>query len=211
MISVEKISILTGIPVKELNRLNKALWYHGTNIESAKNIEESGVDAFYNVGNMLDFGPGFYLTDTKERAESYIKRVPIITTDGELANRDSWAVIEFQFNPYELLFGDENLVLNKYSYLNFPEHDREFAEFTFKNRIYNVNNESPHKKDIIWGVMSDSFPDQVINQYKNGDITYEEALDLLKKPNSMKQLYIGSQEICEKLEIKNIYYNGLDI
>ena len=76
--TVEEAHRLTGISVKELNRLNRDLWYHGTSPDGAENIQENGPQAGYNIGNMLDFGAGFYLTDTKERAESYISRIPVL-------------------------------------------------------------------------------------------------------------------------------------
>ena len=52
--------------------------------------------------------------------------------------------------------------------------------------------------------MSDSFPDKVILDYKNSVISRESALKLLQKPNSMRQLYIGNQEICDLLKITDI-------
>jgi hypothetical protein len=67
-----------------------------------------------------------------------------------------------------------------------------------------VYNENPHGYDIIWGVMSDSVPPEIIIAYMNKEITYEKAIELLKKPQSMRQLYIGNQEICNKLRITNV-------
>ena len=201
--TVEEVNKLTGIPIKELNRLNRDLWYHGTSLDGAENIRDEGVDAFYNVGNMLDFGAGFYLTDTRERAENYISRVPVITADGKVEKRKEWSVVEFNLNPFELLFAEG--IPSRYKYLNFPKHNEVFARFAFDNRLNNVDNEKPHGIDIIWGVMSDNFPDQIVYQYKDGELSYEEAIGKLQKPNSMKQLYIGNQEICDMLEVTNVF------
>ncbi len=197
---VERISRETGISIKELNRVNRNKWYHGTTIEGAQNIERIGVIANYNFGSELDFGMGFYLTDSYERANSYISKLPITDVDGNIKNRTEWAVIEFEINPFEILF----LENNGYKYKNFNKHDEEFAKFSFDNRLNNVYNENPHGYDIIWGVMSDSFPIKLLLDYKNGIISYEDAIFQLQKPNSMKQLYIGKQEICNKLTITNI-------
>lgn len=197
---IERISHETGISIKELNRLNQNKWYHGTTIEGAKNIEKVGVIANYNYGSELDFGMGFYLTDTYERASSYISKLPITDADGKIRERTEWAVMEFEINPFEILFmGD-----NDYKYINFNKHNEEFAKFSFDNRLNNVYNEKPHGYDIIWGVMSDSLPIKLLLDYKNGVISYEDAISQLQKPNSMKQLYIGKQEICDRLTVTDI-------
>ena len=197
---IAELSKKTGISVKELGRLNRDKWYHGTSGEDAGNIVKEGVIASYNQGSELDFGMGFYLTDTYRRAEDYISGVPVVNFDGTMTKRSGWAVVEFEFNPFQLLFAEENT----YRYRCFSKHNLEFAQFTFDNRMYNVFNQNPHGYDIIWGVMSDSFPDKVILDYKNSVISRESALKLLQKPNSMRQLYIGNQEICDLLKITDI-------
>jgi hypothetical protein len=195
-----KVSERVGIPVKQLNRLNSDKWYHGTTIEAYHSICEQGVISSYNIGTQLDFGAGFYLTDGVEPASRYMRRLPDFTATGELVERTKWCVIEFEFNPFQLLFE----TVNDYKYHNFPKHDDEFAKFVFENRLNNVYNENPHGYDIIWGVMSDSVPPEIIIAYMNKEITYEKAIELLKKPQSMRQLYIGNQEICNKLKITDV-------
>ena len=214
---ITDVNAKTGVSIKELNRLNRDYWYHGTSLENVESIEKLGVIAFYNQGNMLDFGAGFYLTDTRERADAYISRVPIISREYVPMVRREWAVVEFKFNPFALLFGkpdktdeQEITVLNglNYMYKNFATHNEEFAKFVFDNRLNtlnNVNNKNQHSIDIIWGVMSDSFPDQVMYDFVNGKITYEEAILKMQKPNSMKQLYIGNQRICDMLILSNVF------
>ena len=200
--TVEEAHRLTGISVKELNRLNRDLWYHGTSPDGAENIQENGPQAGYNIGNMLDFGAGFYLTDTKERAESYISRIPVLNRELKFEKRREWAVIEFERNPFKLIFDEGNE--GKYKYKNFPKHDEEFAKFAFYNRVSNVFRENHHGYDIIWGVMSDNLPDQIVYDYTEGLITYDEAIVKLQKPNSMKQLYISTQEISDMLKITDV-------
>ncbi len=198
---IKTISEQTGISVKELNRLNHDLWYHGTTIEDAENIRQKGVFANYNVGKSLDFGPGFYLTDTYQHASSYISKLPIVSPSGKLERREKWAIIEFKFNPYEIIFSQ----LGQYNYCNFPTHNNDFAKFVFSNRT-KIPNGAPHHYDLIWGVMSDSIPDQVIWDYKNGLISYEGAIEKFKKSNSMKQLFLSSQTLCDMLMINKIYF-----
>lgn len=201
---VALISLNTGISVKQLNRLNQDKWYHGTTMESYQNICKQGVQRLYNVGTQLDFGAGFYLTDCVESASRYMQRLPDFTETGELIERSKWCVIEFEFNPFRLLFE----TANSYTYQNFPKHDEAFAKFVFENRLNNAYNEKPHGYDIIWGVMSDSIPPEVLFAYLNNEITYDEAIIRLQKPHSMKQLYIGNQEICNMLKVSNVIQFG---
>lgn len=42
--------------------------YHGTDLESAINIEKNGIDVFFNCDRRGDFGPGFYMTQNLEQA-----------------------------------------------------------------------------------------------------------------------------------------------
>lgn len=194
---INELSQKTGISVRQLNRLNNDKWYHGTTIEAYHSICEQGVLSSYNIGTQLDFGAGFYLTDSVESASGYMKRLPEPDASGALIQRKTWCVIEFAFNPFSLLFDTEN----KYTYYNFPKHDEQFAKFVFENRLNNVYNENPHGYDIIWGVMSDSVPPEVIMSYLNGEISYTDAISILQKPQSMHQLFIGNQQICDMLEI----------
>lgn len=200
---VEFLAKKYGISVKEMNRLNKDLWYHGTTKEDAKSICSMGVICDYNIGSQLDFGSGFYLTDTQERASSYISRIPEAISPEEFVERKEWAVVEFAFNPCEYLLANIDLPIK---ILNLPKHDEQFAEFVFDNRVKNVYNENPHNYDIIWGVMSDSLPIEIVAAYSRGLMSREEAVQKLKKPNSMKQLYLGTQELCAKLEVTQIIY-----
>lgn len=199
-LDIKTISEQTGISIRELNRLNQDLWYHGTTIESAENIAKNGVIANYNLGTELDFGPGFYMTDTFQRASSFISRVPIITQDGIRLTRQNWAVVVFMFNPITLLYSSDTI----YSYRNFPNHNDEFANFVLSNRMNNAYNENPHNYDLIWGVMSDNNPSKIISDYKEHLINRETAISQLKKSNSMRQLYISNQNICNSLKVQEI-------
>ena len=81
------------ISQKELNRLHQTVWYHGTTAKDAENIIRNGIDVNYNIGSELDFGKGFYLTDTFERASGYISRVPEFDSNNSFVTRKEWAVM----------------------------------------------------------------------------------------------------------------------
>ena len=118
--------------------------------------------------------------------------------------RESWCVIGFSFNPLYEIVNNSSL-----RYCLFPKHNEDFAKFVFDNRYNNLYNEKPHNYDIIWGVMSDNRPDVVVLSYKDKSISYEEAIIRLQKPNSMKQLFIGSQLLCDKLQIVSFIEGGV--
>ena len=103
--------------------------------------------------------------------------------------------------------------VEKYKFKNFPKHDEEFARFAFFNRASNVYRENHHRYDIIWGVMSDNKPEQAVWLYQRGEISFDEAVAQISKPNSMKQLYVSNQEICDMMVMTNVFEqsgNGME-
>lgn len=181
-------------------------WYHGTTLVHAKNIKQNGIDIKHNIGHELDFGYGFYLTPYKEQAERYIVSTLAASKVDDLGlplvvNPENYqpVVMEFDFTPIEFYDKEEYnfRVLNKYN--------EEFADFIFHNRVYNTEGESHHEHDFIFGVMSDSLPILLIQQYKSGEKSKEEVLAELQKATSVKQISIHNQEVCDILNIQTIY------
>lgn len=122
-------------------------------------------------------------------------------SNGTLTYQKEWGILEFEFNPFDVIFNGNN----NYKYKNFPSHNEEFARFSLANRLYNVYNEKPHGYDIIWGVMSDNIPAKIVADVRSSTISFEDAIAKMQKPSSMKQLYIGNQEICDMLTISNVF------
>ena len=195
---------------KKINKILKYLssdkWYHGTDSNKYENIKKNGIKVDYNIGNELDFGYGFYLTNTKEQAADFINN-SMKYSNQSLMNF-SWlnnlneaipVVIEFDFTPLTLY---EKNIYN-FKFLN--AYDKEFAEFVFHNRLYNIYGESHHSYDIIFGVMSDSLPTILLQKYKNGVINKDKVLSDLQKSTRVKQLSIHNQEICDILKISKVF------
>lgn len=182
---------------KLLRYLSNSLWYHATTLEKWHNICKIGLKADYNIDHShdLDFGYGFYLTDTQERAENYIERL----IRSEVLGDSIPVIIEFNFIPLFWFEEDDykTFVLNK--------PDDEFGEFVFKNRTQNKNGCAQHEYDIIYGVMSDSFPTKLLIDYEMGLISKENVIDGIKRPNSMKQLSLHKQEICDIIRPQRAY------
>lgn len=128
----------------------------------------------------LDFGKGFYVTNLKEQAE----RWAVIT--GSRHNDDDWGIV----NEYD--FNDE--VLSAYRVLSFPTYDIEWLDFVVRNRRGEENTEG---YDAIEGGVANDQVIDTIEDYENGRITADQALDQLrfKKPNH--QLCIRNQKLID--------------
>lgn len=78
------------------------------------------------------------------------------------------------------------------------------------NTFSPFNGKSQHNFDIIYGVMSDSVPTKLLIDYQMGVITKEMVLDGIKKPNSMKQLSLHNQELCDIIKPSRVYCYDMD-
>ena len=54
--------------------MKKVLLFHGTDLESAQNILQNGINLKINQGKARDFGPGFYLTSSYDSARQWAIR-----------------------------------------------------------------------------------------------------------------------------------------
>lgn len=185
------------IKSKFKKNLDNPFWYHATTAQYLDSLE-NGIDVMYNMGNALDFGPGFYLTPDLDKAKDYINKIrkfsnpdsKYISTDVN----DKPIVLKYKIDNLRDIFNSDNYVCTLY-----PKYDERFAGFILKNR----QNTGPkiHNYDFIFGVQSDSNPTEVLNSLEKKLITKEEAIQKLRKSTSAKQLYISNQEFCDNLKI----------
>lgn len=187
---------------KTLNKLKNDKWYHTTGLNEWKSIHNLGVQADYNKLNSidLDFGYGFYMSDTQERAEIYGNKL----VDAHLRLPNDIVILEFNFTPYIYFSGQD------YTSKIFESYDDEFADFVFENRTKNDDGAAQHEYDIIYGVMSDSLPTKLISEYQIGRVTKGDVLVSLKKATSMKQLSLHNQCICDILCLERAYLFNTD-
>lgn len=176
-------------------------WFHGTTLHGLKNIEKDNIDISYNQGNELDFGNGFYLSLTLEDARNFIKyKIEYSTFSDNDIDRKTPIILEFDINL--------DTILSSYdlNFKSFNKYDRDFAEFILNNRLKakdfsNKNYYSIdyyHNYDLIFGVMSDSNPINIIQNYQNNNLTYNDAVTELLKATSKKQLSFHNQNLCDK-------------
>lgn len=169
--------------------LKQKSWFHGTTLSEWARIRKYKVRCDFNEGSELDFGYGFYLTPTFKQAASYINRT--------LPYRDDYdepIVIEF-----ELCLND---IINDYKHTVFLHFDEEFAKFVIQCRSHPM--EKTHDYDFILGVMTDSNPKQLFNDYRHHNISFDEVLNGLMKWNSMEQLSLHNQDLCDILRVKKV-------
>lgn len=179
--------------------LSQNIWYHGTIFSNWDSFCKNGVimDINRDTSDALDFGFGFYLAPSKERAENYI--IGMLDNSGFYATNEKPMILGFEFSPLDWFDNEEinTKILSKY--------DDEFAIFVFENRTQNEMGTKQHNYDVIYGVMSDSVPTQSIIKYKMGIITKEEVLDSFKKSTSMKQISLHNQSLCDIIKLKEAY------
>lgn len=185
---------------KVYNALSSECWFHATTRSNFENILKSGILVDYNKGKELDFGYGFYLTTSEELAESYITR--LFSWQNEMGNGDNPVIMEYKFLPLNWFENPD------FSTKVFPKFDDDFAEFVFSNRLNCNTEKQQHEYDVIYGVMSDSVPTKLLLGYRAGDIEKADVLEGLKKGNSMKQLSLHKQELCDSIVLNRAYeYN----
>lgn len=183
-------------------------WFHGTTLHGLKNIKDKDIDVLHNQGNELDFGHGFYLSPSLEDAREFIKnKIKYSTLSNNDMDKKTPIILEFDIDLNEILLS------SNINFKSFNNYDRLFAEFILNNRLKatdfsNVNyfsNDYYHTYDLIFGVMSDSNPISVIQNYKEGILSYDDAITKLMSSTSKKQLSFHCQNLCDA------YLNGYKI
>ena len=86
--------------------LSQNLWYHGTVSSNWSSFCQKGILADFNkdTSDALDFGYGFYLAPTKERAEHYI--ISMMKNSDFYISDDVPMILGFEFIPLEWFDND---------------------------------------------------------------------------------------------------------
>ncbi|MFV0393979.1 MAG: DUF3990 domain-containing protein [Coprobacillaceae bacterium] len=173
--------------------INQDTWFHDTTLARWENMCKSKVIFDYNRGTELDFGFGFYMAPKYQQAKNYIKRMlPYLN---EEISEEKWAVvIEFEIVLSQFI--------KTHSYKTFLKFDDSFSLFVFNNR--NNSDIQNHNYDFIIGVMTDSNPVDLLAKYRSQVITLEEVISGLKIGNSMQQVSLHTQNLCDKLRVKKV-------
>ena len=129
----------------------------------------------------LDFGPGFYVTNLREQAERWARRVCII----HAADSPLLSVYDF----------DETALPADVCRLRLEHYDQEWLDFIVSSR----RGEEPWKGyDIIEGGVANDQVIDTVEDYYAGRITSEQALGQLRFAKPTHQMCIRRQTIIDR-------------
>jgi hypothetical protein len=151
--------------------------YHGSYTE----IEEIDL-AFCRVGK--DFGRGFYVTNLREQAEYWAKRM------GK-KNHTEGVVTEFKL--------DENIVrIMKLKVLCFDGYTEDWLDFIILNRT-NITEQQSHDYDIVEGNVANDDVAARVFDYQNGLVSKADFLEELKHKAPNHQLCFCTVQALQAL------------
>jgi hypothetical protein len=184
------------LTAKEEKFFKKDKWYHGTTLAEWKALCNSRVLASYNIGTSLDYGNGFYLSPSEEDTKKYA--LDTVRYNGsDIPDDNVPVVIEFSYVPLDDILSDTD-------YKYFSKYNDEFANFVFECRC-NYASLKKHPYKITGGVMTDTIPTKLMQEYFAGLKTKESVIEEFKKSTSKKQLCLHTQELCDKLKLVRAY------
>lgn len=128
----------------------------------------------------LDFGPGFYVTNLREQAERWARRVCVIRAI------DTPTLSVYEFDETNLPADTRRLRLEHY--------DQEWLDFIVCSR----RGEEPWKDyDIIEGGVANDQVIDTVEDYYAGRITEEQAIGQLRFAKPTHQMCISNQTIAD--------------
>ena len=134
-----------------------------------------------NIGRpLLDFGPGFYVTELMQQAVSWACR-PL--NDGK----------RHYLNIYDL--DVEGLKSAGVGYLKFPEYSGDWLDFVVSNR---KGGNMWKSYSVIEGGIANDHVFNTVELYSDELITKNEALDRLKYEKPNHQICINRQDVLDK-------------
>ena len=148
--------------------------YHGSNIAVTEPLANAG-------RRNLDFGKGFYTTRLKSQAQKWAYLV------ASRKEKNPQGII----SKYE--FDEECLTQKGYVYKNFPVYDMEWLEFVVACR----EGKDETNYDIVEGGVANDQVIDTVEDYENGRITAEQALDQLRYKNPNNQICFRNQYIID--------------
>lgn len=149
-----------------------------------------------------DFGPGFYLSGVKDRAEKIARR----NRDREKSQNK---VLGIKGNVlaycYTVLFDEQVLVDKILRVKLFKQPDLDWIKFILLNRY---NKDKKHDYDIVIGPTADAQTVPILNRYRNrygynmSDDVLLELIQEMKPDVYPKQYYFGTENAIKYLKIQ---------
>ena len=165
--------------------------YHGSNMAVAEPLAKAG-------RRNLDFGKGFYTTRLKDQAQKWARLV------ASRKGRNQPSLVS------TYCYAEEQLTGGEFKCKNFPSYDMEWLEFVISCR----QGKDTTDYDIVEGGVANDQVIDTVEDYENGRITAEQALDQLKYKKPNNQICFRSQKAIDMLlryiGTENINTNELD-
>ena len=156
--------------------------YHGSYVSVTKPLTGVG-------RRELDFGPGFYLTQLREQAERWARRVCVIRAE-----------VTPQISIYEF---DESELPANVNRLRLESYNQQWLDFIVSSR----RGEEPWKGyDIIEGGVANDQVIDTVEDYFAGRITAEQAIGQLRFAHITHQMCISNQDIVDRF----LHYVGTE-
>ncbi len=128
----------------------------------------------------LDFGPGFYVTNLREQAERWARRVCVIRA----MDTPMLSVYEF----------DDTMLPHNLHHLRLEHYDQRWLDFIVSSR----RGEEPWKGyDIIEGGVANDQVIDTVEDYYAGRITAEQAIGQLRFAKPTHQMCISNQAVVD--------------
>lgn len=149
--------------------------YHGSNVAVAEPFAKAG-------RRNLDFGKGFYTTRLKSQAQKWAYLV------ASRKAKDAQSIVSI----YD--YDETEMLAQNYVYKVFPAYDMEWLKFVVNCR----QGKDETDYDVVEGGVANDQVIDTVEDYENGRITAEQALDQLKYKKPNNQICFRNQEIIDK-------------
>lgn len=185
------------------------IWYHGTNLSSAIDIYEKGID-FSKSKDKLDFGVGFYLTDDIDRAYERAWQKTLMFNRKYKSN-ESAALVEAELDIDFI----NTLNVKKFEYCN-----KEWLYFVLANRFSKDYIQSQKwlehnldlRYDVVIGSIADSEVSDLAMHIMNNDMSISDVsvYDVLTNEGRTlgEQLSLHTEK--SKKCIKTLNYSAIE-
>ena len=133
--------------------------------------------------NLLDFGPGFYMTDIETQAQSWA-----IVVAGRKGRTITPVVSKYSFDRESAL--NEDVIFKV-----FPEYDLDWLDFVVSCR---KGKDYSSVYDVVEGGIANDNVIDTVEDYEKGIITAEQALGQLRYKHVNHQLCVLNQFVIDK-------------
>ena len=167
--------------------------YHGTTLSAVKSIRK-GIDVRINKDRELDFGSGFYLSDSKYALKTAKEKAK---QSRDAGYDDLPVLVEIKLDIVAILIGD-------YKVLQLSRKNKQFLDTVFKCRYY--QGKDILKADFVIAPLADGNIDSIMSFYRKKENKIRKLICFLHflVPVFHRQYVVKSEEIVKLIKIISI-------